>query len=147
MDPQCDTYHDDTIEDQIWKNISSIDPRNFEEVEYNNNSILEILEFPVHFNYSNGLVQEIFFHKADQEWSENIKRGILNMLNVNIGAGYDQKSKDGENFETLEVNVSFFWKYVTLGKLFKNSEICWWNLILQNFCELTWNVPQKNGVL
>lgn len=44
----------------------------------------EKLLLPIKFTYTNGLIQNVVFDGEDQPWSANIKRGIINMLQVNI---------------------------------------------------------------
>jgi hypothetical protein len=42
------------------------------------------LEYPCTFVYSDGLVEQIRFHNQDQPWSKNIKKSVLNMLQLNL---------------------------------------------------------------
>jgi hypothetical protein len=42
------------------------------------------LKTPVKFDYNNGLVTDVVFDGSEQPWSANIKRGVLNMLQVNL---------------------------------------------------------------
>ncbi|VDK56203.1 unnamed protein product [Anisakis simplex] len=43
-----------------------------------------VLRLPIRFRYVDGLVSEIEFDREDKPWSENIKRAILNLLQVNL---------------------------------------------------------------
>lgn len=45
---------------------------------------LKLLSLPLRFKYVDGLVSEIEFDRDDESWSENIKRAILNLLQVNL---------------------------------------------------------------
>lgn len=45
---------------------------------------LEQIQLPVRFRYHNGIISELHFVERDAVWSENIKRAILNMLQVNL---------------------------------------------------------------
>ncbi|KAF1758267.1 hypothetical protein GCK72_014725 [Caenorhabditis remanei] len=56
----------------------------FEEVDRMDREHEQLLSMPVEFQYENGLVREIRFAEDDQPWSENIKRAVINMLQVNI---------------------------------------------------------------
>lgn len=39
---------------------------------------------PIKFHYKHGMISEVVFDRVEQPWSANIKRGILNMLQVNL---------------------------------------------------------------
>lgn len=45
---------------------------------------LDLLQLPVKFIYVDGLIQRIQFHQRDDTWSENIKRAVLNMIQLNL---------------------------------------------------------------
>jgi hypothetical protein len=57
--------------------------RAFEEVELDQAN-QEKLQKPVFFTYTNGLVHDIRFEHGEAPWSANIKRGVLNLLQVNL---------------------------------------------------------------
>jgi hypothetical protein len=57
----------------------------------------EQLLLPIKFTYNGGLIRNIVFDGEDQPWSANIKRGILNLLQVNL-----QKENQMDTLETLE---------------------------------------------
>jgi len=57
--------------------------RVFEEVELDT-AHEEKLKKPIFFSYTNGLVHDISFDHGEVPWSSNIKRGILNLLQVNL---------------------------------------------------------------
>uniref|UniRef100_A0A915BUL9 PPIase cyclophilin-type domain-containing protein n=1 Tax=Parascaris univalens TaxID=6257 RepID=A0A915BUL9_PARUN len=44
----------------------------------------KLLSLPLRFKYVDGLVSEIEFDRDDESWSENIKRAILDVLQVNL---------------------------------------------------------------
>jgi hypothetical protein len=44
----------------------------------------EKLLLPIKFTYNLGLIQNVVFDGEEQPWSANIKRGIINMLQVNL---------------------------------------------------------------
>jgi hypothetical protein len=55
----------------------------FEEVPMEQ-MLKEKLLLPIKFTYTNGLIQNVVFDGEEQPWSANIKRSIINMLQVNI---------------------------------------------------------------
>ncbi|GMR61411.1 hypothetical protein PMAYCL1PPCAC_31606, partial [Pristionchus mayeri] len=55
----------------------------FDELELNEDQLRQ-LRLPLRFRYENGLVSEIEFDREDAEWSKNIKRVYLNMLQVDL---------------------------------------------------------------
>ncbi|KAF8354336.1 hypothetical protein PRIPAC_95959 [Pristionchus pacificus] len=57
--------------------------RFFEETELTEEQ-KENLLLPVRFRYENGLISEIEFDREEPTWSANIKRAILNMLQLNL---------------------------------------------------------------
>lgn len=44
----------------------------------------EKLQLPLQFNYNDGVVESIQFHQDDSTWSKNIKRGVLNLIQLNL---------------------------------------------------------------
>jgi ribosomal protein L17 len=55
----------------------------FEQLEIEEH-LVEKLRKPVKFIYRNGMINEIEFDRTEQPWSANIKRGVLNLLQVNL---------------------------------------------------------------
>ncbi|VDM39994.1 unnamed protein product, partial [Toxocara canis] len=55
----------------------------FEEKEVEE-EYLRLLRLPLRFRYVDGLVSEIEFDREDRPWSQNIKRAVLNLLQVNL---------------------------------------------------------------
>jgi hypothetical protein len=55
----------------------------FQEVEMEPEALKE-LKLPVMFNYQQGVVSELVFDGEERAWSANIKKGIINMLQVNL---------------------------------------------------------------
>ncbi|RCN42163.1 von Willebrand factor type D domain protein [Ancylostoma caninum] len=41
-------------------------------------------DLPVRFGYKHGMVSELYFHNHDETWSMNVKRSIVNMLQLNL---------------------------------------------------------------
>jgi hypothetical protein len=69
----------------------------FEQVEIEPR-LLEKLLKPVKFAYTNGLIHDIVFDRTEEAWSANIKRGVLNMLQVNLK---EQSSTDNTEMKLL----------------------------------------------
>ena len=57
--------------------------RAFEQLEIES-ELLDVLSKPIKFNYRQGMIDEIHFDRSEQPWSANIKRGVLNLLQVNL---------------------------------------------------------------
>jgi len=55
----------------------------FEDVQIEQH-LKEKLEKPVKFSYTGGLVHDVVFDSHEDPWSANIKRGVLNLLQVNL---------------------------------------------------------------
>ncbi|EGT36236.1 hypothetical protein CAEBREN_31571, partial [Caenorhabditis brenneri] len=77
----------------------------FEEVDRMDREHQQLLAMPVEFDYENGLVREIRFTEDDQPWSENIKRAVINMLQVNILK--KEKHEGAEKSENQEPTFAF----------------------------------------
>jgi len=43
-----------------------------------------LLRLPVQFDYVDGIIENLRFHQEDKPWSKNIKRSVLNMIQVNL---------------------------------------------------------------
>ncbi|CAP34650.1 Protein CBG16770 [Caenorhabditis briggsae] len=74
----------------------------------------KILEIPVRAQLKNGLISELQFEKEDTEWSENMKRAILNTISFNPSAPRDEKLESDEDKEWTENNTAFFTNEKTL---------------------------------
>lgn len=61
--------------------------------------LLERLQAPVKFTFRQGVISDIVFDGIEQPWSANIKRGIFNLLQVNLG-----RQGQIQNSETLNLN-------------------------------------------
>jgi hypothetical protein len=62
--------------------------------------LLEKLLKPVKFAYTSGLIHDIVFDRTEEAWSANIKRGVLNMLQVNL-----KEQSSTENTEMKLLNA------------------------------------------
>jgi hypothetical protein len=59
---------------------------------------LQTLRLPVKCEYTNGLVTALTFDGAEQPWSANIKRAVLNMLQVNLHKKNEERQGQTEMF-------------------------------------------------
>jgi hypothetical protein len=55
----------------------------FEQVPISS-ELKQLLEKPVAFKYTDGLVSDMQWEESEQPWAANIKRGILNLLQINL---------------------------------------------------------------
>uniref|UniRef100_A0A0K0CZE1 Vitellogenin domain-containing protein n=1 Tax=Angiostrongylus cantonensis TaxID=6313 RepID=A0A0K0CZE1_ANGCA len=74
-----------------FKTISDMKPRTI------SSKHLELLEMPVQFVYKNGMVTELHFSEKDEAWSANMKRSVINMLQINLNkvGKIDETNVDG----------------------------------------------------
>uniref|UniRef100_A0A1I7X9X0 Vitellogenin domain-containing protein n=1 Tax=Heterorhabditis bacteriophora TaxID=37862 RepID=A0A1I7X9X0_HETBA len=54
----------------------------------------KLLALPLRFLYKQGMVSDIIFSPDDEPWSANIKRAVLNMLQVNLQKGQTDLAKN-----------------------------------------------------
>jgi hypothetical protein len=79
--------------------------------------LYERLMKPIKFEYKHGMISEVVFDGEEQPWSANIKRGILNTIQINLNKEqlvhevperlrYDVDVKDNiESFKTIEKTI------------------------------------------
>ncbi|CAK5111859.1 unnamed protein product [Meloidogyne enterolobii] len=65
------------------------------------------LELCCQFDYVDGMVTRIQFEKQDVSWSKNIKRGVLNMLQMNLRHNEEAQNAMGENKNVDRLAQSF----------------------------------------
>ncbi|KAI6209112.1 hypothetical protein M3Y96_00186500 [Aphelenchoides besseyi] len=64
--------------------------------------VQQTLEMPMFVKLTDGVVEKMNFHEDDSVWSKNIKRAVLNMMQLNLkrndvqGAEMHQKNPEGE---------------------------------------------------
>ncbi|KAI1714684.1 lipoprotein amino terminal region domain-containing protein [Ditylenchus destructor] len=73
------------------------------------------LVLPVEFLYNDGLVTSIQFHQDDEPWSKNLKKAVLNLIQLNASPANthlrnpeehdERKSKQNRAFTTMEANI------------------------------------------
>ncbi|VDK63348.1 unnamed protein product, partial [Cylicostephanus goldi] len=70
---------------------------------------LELLELPVRFAYRNGMVSELQFFHNDETWSMNVKRSIINLLQLNLHKMGRTDETNMERYENVrELNNDYF---------------------------------------
>ena len=74
--------------------------------EFSNRVSRPMLRKPVKFVYSNGLVQQVFAEADDPDWSVNMKKGIINMVQVDV-QGKDSETGLKDFFTKEEVSIVF----------------------------------------
>ncbi|CAK5111880.1 unnamed protein product [Meloidogyne enterolobii] len=65
------------------------------------------LELCCQFDYVDGMITRIQFEKEDVSWSKNIKRGVLNMLQMNLRHNEEAQNAIGENKNVDRLAQSF----------------------------------------
>jgi len=70
------------------------------------------LEKPVKFSYTGGLVHDVVFERTEMPWSSNIKRGVLNLLQVNLKEHRRVDTSEEQRLSNIvrseETDASFF---------------------------------------
>ncbi|VDL62423.1 unnamed protein product [Nippostrongylus brasiliensis] len=88
---------------------------------------MELLELPVRFVYRNGLVSDLMFFEKEETWSANIKRSIINMLQLNL-------HKVGRNDE---------WKTERFEKITDNDYFTTTERTIEGDCEVAYTILKK----
>jgi hypothetical protein len=71
------------LNDRI-QNPQQVQPMGMFEQKQIEDSQLSLLQLPCQFSYADGVVERIDFQQEDIAWSKNIKRSVLNMIQLNL---------------------------------------------------------------
>jgi len=85
---------------QLVQNPQQVKPMGMFEQKQIESEKREELQLPTQFSYVDGVVERIEFHPEDSTWSKNIKRAVLNMIQLNLKRNNAQGSR-----QTEEVNA------------------------------------------
>jgi hypothetical protein len=88
-------------------------PRTFEDREIDT-ELLEQLHMPLRFDHVDGLVEKIYFNEKDSAWSKNIKRAVLNLLQLNLERRTNSINGDFEQVNSMEDDKSSLTRMFTL---------------------------------
>lgn len=65
------------------------------------------LQLPCEFIYVDGIVERINFHPEDKTWSKNIKRAVLNLIQVNMNRKNQQSLETSLEQESNEMRSTY----------------------------------------
>lgn len=75
---QIGVRNDMVLEPRKLQHIQSFEEREIE------SDLREQLQMPIRFDYVDGLIESINFNEKDSAWSKNIKRAVLNLIQLNL---------------------------------------------------------------
>uniref|UniRef100_A0AC34G881 Vitellogenin domain-containing protein n=1 Tax=Panagrolaimus sp. ES5 TaxID=591445 RepID=A0AC34G881_9BILA len=87
---------------------------------------LEQLQMSCTFEYSEGVIERVYYNAKDDVWSKNIKRAILNLVQLNL------KERDN-NQENMQIDSS----ELSLSKMFTVNETT-----VEGKCEVVYSVSK-----
>jgi len=115
----------------------------FKDVQIKSDELRQ-LEYPCTFDYADGLVERIRFHQQDQPWSKNIKKSVLNMLQLNL------KQRQGQDLQ-LEQQEAWRKERELVNELSKTNEnkqqhrlFVMPEMTLEGECQVSYTVTPMN---
>jgi len=95
-----------------------------------NSQKLEELQMPCSFKLNNGIVERVYFDGKDAVWSKNVKRAILNLIQLNIKERQDNLQNELETQDRESMSNMFSVKEITL----------------EGNCEVTYSINKVSNV-
>jgi len=84
-------------DDQPWNAAQILSMKAFQQVDRKTATEMKNkLELPVEFAYIDGTVERLQFDGEDQPWSKNIKKAVLNLIQLNLKEA-DREQQDNED--------------------------------------------------
>lgn len=80
---------------QISEPKSMLSMRKFEEKELPKDTKNQ-LRMPIRFVIRDGMVEDVQFQSEDQAWSKNVKRAVLNLLQLNLQGKTTEELRDDD---------------------------------------------------
>lgn len=91
----------------VIKDLKRVQPMQmFERKSLDEQKERELL-LPVQFKYVNGVVEQIRFHPEDKPWSKNVKRAVLNLIQINLNRKNFEQTISFEEQNELRSNMPF----------------------------------------
>ena len=85
--------------------------------------LMDMMQFPVYFEYENGIVGRVYTIENDSIFCTNIKKGIISMFQV--------QTEQGERMEVslcIKLCLELFWFLVPVLEQFIQSFMCLFTL-------------------
>jgi len=103
------------------------------------------LQLPCDFSYVDGVIERVQFEEQDEAWSKNIKRAVLNMIQLNLKRNNAQGLRSGDEQESQEEEQQQNENSIQgqLQKLIKSFTIP--EITLEGACQATYTIsPAKD---
>ena len=88
--------------------------------------LMDMMQFPVYFEYENGIVGRVYTIENDSIFCTNIKKGIISMFQV--------QTEQGERMEVslcIKLCLELFWFLVPVLEQFIQSFMCLFTLCMR----------------